>query len=463
MRRLTALALAAALSVPVALAVTPSQLLADAARDARLLILEGKYQEAGRVIDAAPDEIKQDAAIRMQLAEQAVGEIRRAEGDVLAAGLRFARDNYVASFEAAPSSEALAGAMDACGRLATQHVEAKEPDAAQQVLGIAIDLVEKGLDKVETTQELQAAIARVYGTRGEVADATSSIEQILSDLAKGSDLLATAAEGHVDANTWLAEAADMRMRAAKLVYERLPDGDERGPANVRKAVEYANASAHAEGAKKQQHTVHLKALRLARRLGVTEDLGRPEMEKLGKPEVEGLELMVPLAEGWTFSSNEDWNLLVTRRIPGDHEGQVVQIMVTRLGKDQPELGQTWADPEKIAELRWEARRESDFDDIVRELPAMQLGEKKVKKKDPKVFHFELGGTKDGRQKLLAEWLWTPSKKSEHSYHVRIIDWGTPWSIDDPDILAFLESAFGPERYPVPADEREKIEKKNKKR
>lgn len=462
MRRLTALALSAALVVPVALALVPTAG-ADEARDARLLVIEGKFDEAGKVIEGAPDEIKGDAGLRLQLAESAIGELRKAEGDTLLSGLLFARDNYTASFQAEPSTKALEGAMESCRRLAEQFVTDKKPDKAQNSLGFAIGLVETGLERVETTPELKAEIARVYGTRGDVADATKSADQILSDFAKGSDLLAVAADGHTNAAEWLSEAAEMRLRAAQLVLDRLPEGDERGPANVRKAVEFATASCGAEGARKPQYTTHLKSLRMGRHFGMDEDLGKPFMEVLGKPEVPGLELKVPMAEGWTFDANKDWNLLVTRRIPGDMDNQVVQIMVTRLPKNQPELGETWADPEAVCEARHEVKRESDFDDIVREIPAMQLGDKKILKKDPKVFYFELGGTKDGRRRLLAEWLWTPSKKSEHSYHIRVLDWGTPWTVDDPDIVAFLQSAFGEERYPISQEQREKIYKKLKKR
>jgi hypothetical protein len=41
-----------------------------------------------------------------------------------------------------------------------------------------------------------------------------------------------------------------------------------------------------------------------------------------------------------------------------------------------------------------------------------------------------------------------------SFQIRVLDWGTPWGIDDDDVALFLRSAFG-DQWPEPVDDKKK--------
>ena len=179
------------------------------------------------------------------------------------------------------------------------------------------------------------------------------------------------------------------------------------------------------------------------------------MQELGKREgIDGLELAVPKADGWKrIEKSGDWDLFYERKLEGDDTA--VQIMVRVYAFNESFGGKTWDRVEDTTKLRYEDQKSNDFSEVVKDVEPTQID---MGKKGPEIWHFELSGTAQGRRRWVSEYTMLRSKKEKKTYHIRIIDWRVSPDVNEPDIKAFVEHAFG-----LGADEDDKGKGKKKKR
>src|SRR5437016_6053968 len=74
----------------------------DPAKEARLLIIDGKFREADSVLSQAPESVRNDPALHDALADLALKWTRGKDGEDKRNGLRCARDHYSHAIDAKP-------------------------------------------------------------------------------------------------------------------------------------------------------------------------------------------------------------------------------------------------------------------------------------------------------------------------------------------------------------------------
>jgi hypothetical protein len=118
---------------------------------------------------------------------------------------------------------------------------------------------------------------------------------------------------------------------------------------------------------------------------------------------------------------------------------------------------TWADVDEAVATLFEKRKSSYADDAASSGPTLLGG----KKKGPQVWFFEIAGleTASNRRNKMLEWIWVSTTRKDTVWNLKVVDWRRTVSPEDPDIVAFVQSALPPGLWPAgqpaPADDPKK--------
>lgn len=427
-----------------ALPVTPAPTAAaqeDLAKEARLLTASGKFKEADDVLKAAPEEVRNDVKLRLALGDLATKWTRRQQGQEKVPGLIAAREHFAKAVELQPDDvDAATEALDAALQLVEIQIEAKQPERAKEHADWAVKIGESVLEGGANTTDLRLAVARARDHRAKLSHKIQDFDSIVVDYSRSADLLVGCAEEAKKPAEALGAAARVYLDLALFIAEGRPiEEEKRDDEALVKAYEAAKRACEMKDADKDQYTIHLLVLRELYRAKVEGEFDKPYMQELGKREgIDGLEIHVPKADGWKrIEKSGDWDLFLERKLEGDDTA--VQLMVRVYSFSESFGGKTWDRVEDTTKLRYEDQKSNDFSEVVKDVAPTQID---MGRKGPEIWHFELSGTADNRRRWISEYTMLRSKKDKKTYHIRIIDWRVSPDLGEPDIVAFVEQAFG---------------------
>lgn len=439
--RVCAFAVIAALCV-----AAPASLRAqdDPARDARLLYFEGKFREADDLLAKAPPEVQNNVDVRMQLAEAAQKFLKGKTGEERRGGLEAVKRSFGVVASAHPENgPAVAGAVLAARELADLDIARKQMDGARAQATWALQLGEKAA-AAGLSPETKAALGAAYGLRAAVTRKVDLVDQISADYKKGAEMLEQAAQGHEREGEWLAAAARLRFDEGMFIHDSIPiPAEVRDDAAMTAAVALAKRACEAKGANDASYLFHIKTLCAAHEWKLPGDLGKPFMQPM-TPAYEGLSLQVPKGGNWKrLPKTDEWDVILERNY--DPSDSAVQLLVTRHPKGEGIGGKSWGQFDWAISTQYDARK-AKYSDLVSDMAPTLLGDKK---KGPQLWHFQLAGTvlNSDRRNRMAEWIWPSGGKADVIYELRVIDWRHATSIEDPDIVAFVQSAIPPGLWP----------------
>lgn len=416
------------------------------ATEARLLAIEGKFREADALIERAPQEVQEDVALRLALADMAMKAAVTREGDAKRDPLVSARNHFAKVVEIKPDNEkAAAGVLEAARTLAEVHMAAKREDEARGESKTAIESGEKALAAGMSAPAFKSMLGRMYAFRASFVKSMKDVELLVSDSTKGATLLAeAAAAGGDDAGKLLSEASALRLRTASLVHEGIPREEEkRDDEALTAAIELAAKACGLTSAREADFGTHLEALRLAHAWGL-KTAPAPFMTVLAPP-LKGLKLMVPRAPGWTRGKSAEWDLVFDRNLHDGKNDGTVQIMIKEWASGETSLGKSWEKLDEVAPRRFEKYSTEDLKECASKVePGMLPGGKNA----VEVWHYAAAGKNaSGRMVKIAEWIWHGNAKKEFTWQMKILDWRPVPDVEDPDIVAFVASAIGEGRWP----------------
>lgn len=429
---------AAALAALCAAAWSPLRAQDDPARDARLLYYEGKFREADELLAKAPPDVQNDVGVRTQLAEAAQKFLKGKDGEDRRAGLEAVKRSFGVIANGHPDNgPAVAGAVLAAKELADLDIARKQMDGARAQATWALQLGEKAA-AAGLSPETKAALGAAYGLRASVTRKVDLVDQVSADYTKGAEMLEQAAQGHERESEWLEAAAELRFDEATFIHDSIPiPAETRDDTALTAAVGLARRACEAKGANDAMHLFHIKTLCAAHEWKLPGDLGAPFMEPL-KPPFEGLSLQVPKGGGWKrLAKTDEWDLILERNY--DPSDSSVQLMLSAHGKNEGIFGKTWSQVDWAVSSTYD-KRKGQYTDVVSDTAPTLLGDKK---KGPQLWHFQLAGTvaNSDRRNRMAAWIWPGAGKSDVVYELRVIDWRHTTSVEDPDIVAFVQSAI----------------------
>ncbi len=410
------------------------------ARKLRFMMVGGEFAEAGEMLSNAPDELRNDPKLRFSLGDNALRWVKlQKKGANLRPGLMAARENYAVARKIEPTDfEASVKALECSARLIEIEREEKLTDTALKHASWSVTHGEVALETEGAPSELKELLAVAYGLRAAFSPPHEQFDRIVGDYSKGAQLLAEIAPDAKKPYEVYGKAAGISLQLAKFVSETRPIPEEkRDDEAAKKALEYATLACESKGAKKEQYTQHLLALRAAKRMGIEGDLGKPYMREIEKRDgIDGLKLKVPMGDGWKrVPKAGDWDIFWERQLEGDDTA--VQVMIKVWEFSQNWGGKTYDRVEDISKSRFDSKKE-EFSEVARTVDPEFLGEKK----GPQIWHWAVVGTKERRIQWLTEYLWYTKKKTKISYQIRIIDWRKSPDLTDPDLVAFIEAALG---------------------
>lgn len=444
MRR-TLFLIAALIAVSASPPAAVSRAEGDAKVEARLLYFDGKFADAEALLKAAGPEVANDIDLRRQLAETALKHLRPKTGEERRQGLEAVKRCFGMVATAKPDDgNAVGGAVLAAKELAELDLVRRKSDDAKAQATWALQLCEKAA-AAGMSPETKAATGEVYGLRASVTRKVEQADQICADYERGAVLLEEAAAGHAKESAWLAAAAELRFKQALWVHDSIPlDKETRDDAALTAAVHLARRACEAKGSSDATYMLHVKSLCAAREWKVAGDLGYPFMQPL-VPAYEGHSLMIPKGAGWKrLEKTTEWDVILERNY--DSTDSSVQIMLTALAAKSQIGAKTWNDVEEGVATLHEKRR-AGYADVSSETTPVMFGEKK---KGPKLWHFAVAGTvaNSSRRNKMAEWVWPSTTKKDTVWDLRIIDWRHTPSIEDPDIVMFVNSAIPQGHWPA---------------
>lgn len=419
---------------------------ATAAREARLAALEGKFREADLLLERAPPEVQNDAALHLAIADMAMKFARANEGAAQREGFRAARDHFARAVDVKPSDgRAAAGAILAAKELADLDVAAKMSDKAKEQAKFAIELGEKALAGGVADPEFKIQLGRMYGMRASFVKTMKEVELLASDSMKAAKLLGEGAAA-TDNPKLLSEASAIQLNAANLIHEQIPvDTEKRDDLAMTSAIEMASLSCQRSGASESDYAAQLRALGLAYRWGI-KVATKPFMQPLTPP-LSGLKLEISRSGAWTRTkSAADWELDLERDLKDPTNFGVVQVSFVRLDPKEPIMGKTWGQLPEVAQRLFEADV-AGLETVGHKLEPVQL----TTKAGLDIWHFEAGGQiKGGRSKRIGQWVGFLDKKQEKAIQLRMYDWRLVPDFKEPDIVAFVASLLGEGVWPPDA-------------
>jgi tetratricopeptide (TPR) repeat protein len=437
------LAFAAALA---AAAATGAGAQDDAAKEARLLAVEGKFREADALIEHAPPEVQGDVALRLALADMAMKAAATREGDAKRDPLTSARRHFAKVVELKPDdAKAAAGVLEAARALAEVHMAAKRDDEARGEAKEAIESGEKALAAGMSAPAFKAMLGRMYAFRASFLKSMKDVDQLVADTTAGSTLLAQAADaGGDDAGKLLSEASALRLRTAALIHEGIPREEEkRDDEALTAAIDLAAKACGLSSAREVDFGTHLEALRLAHAWGV-KNAPPPFMTVLAPP-IKGIKLMVPRAPGWSRGKSTEWDLVFDRNLHDPKNDGTVQVMLKEHDASEMNLNKPWGQINEIAPRRFEKYSTEDLKECASKIEPVQLpGGKSA----TELWYYGASGKNaSGRLVKISEWIWYGDAKKDFSWQLKILDWRPVPDVEDPDIVAFVASAIGDGRWP----------------
>ena len=442
-RRPLVLALGAAFAVAAATGAGAQD---NPATEARLLAIEGKFREADALIERAPQEVQDDVALRLALADMAMKAAATREGDAKRDPLSSARRHFAKVVELKPDNEkAAAGVLEAARALAEVHLAAKRDDEARGEAKEAIASGEKALAAGMSAPAFKTMLGRMYALRASFLKSMKDVDQLVSDSTNGANLLAQAADADGEhAGKLLSEASALRLRTANLVHEGIPKADEkRDDEALAAATELATKACSLKTADEAEFKAQLNALVLAHRWG-TKNSPKPFMQAVTPP-VQGLKLEVPRTGQWARQkSAADWDLDFLRDLKDPDNFGAVQVSVAMRDPNGMAYGKRWSDFAEVAQRYFEADMDA-FNEGVSKVEPVKL----TSKAGVEIWHYEIGGTlkEGGRMKRIAEWIGVLGKKGDRTLQIRMYDWRRVPDFEEPDIVAFVSSALGDGVWP----------------
>jgi len=413
----------------------------DVAKELRLLTASGSFREADDMLKGASDEVRNDIKLRLALGDLAVKWTRRQQGQEKVPGLIAAREHFAKAVELQPDDvDAATAALEAALELVDIQIEAKQPERAKEHADWAVKTGEAVLGGGANTTDLRLAVAKAHDQRAKLSHKIQDFDGIVADYDRSADLLVSCAEEAKKPAEALGSAARVYLDLALFIAEGRPiEEEKRDDEALVKAYDAAKRACEMKDADHDQFTIHLLVLRELYRAKVEGDFDQPYMQELGKREgIDGLEIHVPKADGWKrIEKSGDWDLFLERKLEGDDTA--VQIMVRFYPFSESFGGKTWDRVEETTKLRYEDQKSNDFTEVVKDVPPTQID---MGKKGPEIWHFELSGTAENRRRWVSEYTMLRSKKEKKTYHIRIIDWRISPDLGEPDIVAFVEQAFG---------------------
>ena len=439
------LAVATGVAVPMLLAGGPqAHAQGDPKRDARLLYLEGKFQEADALLTQAGPDVENDLDLRAQLADAAEKSLKNKAGEERRSGLEAIKRNWAVIAKAAPENgAAVVSAILAAKAIAELDLASKRTGAAAAQATWALELGEKAA-AAGLSPATKAALGEAYGLRASTSRKAEDADKISADFRKGAALLEEAANGSEKESDWLGAAAELRFKEATFIHDTIPlETEKRDDEALTAAAALGRRACEAKDAADTTFVLHIRTLCAAREWKTPGDFGAPFMEPL-VPAYDGLKLLVPKGGDWKKQeSTSEWDLILDRKY--DANDSSVQIMVTAQPVKSSIGAVTWHNVEEGVKTLWD-RRKSGYQDLASENAPALLDDKK---KGPNLWHFSVAGTINGssRRNKMAEWVWPSTTKKDVVWDLRIIDWRNTTSIEDPDIVAFVQSAIPPGLWP----------------
>lgn len=442
---------AAALLLALAAATPPrADAQDDPRKEARLLYVEGKYQEAEEFLAKAAPELLKDVDLRTQLAAAAAKSIEKKQGEERRKGLEAQAKCYGVIVEAKPEDgAALAKAIGAARELAGLDMASRKLDAAKMRADWAIKLAEKS-GAEGAAADTQVALGQAYGLRAFVSRKPDKVDACVADWRKGAEMIEAAAPGSPHESEWLQDAARMRFEEAKFVHDTIPvDTEVRDEEALRAAVDLAKKAVDAKGATDATHWFLLKVLLEAHAWKLPGTLPKPEMVKQ-KDAWEGIALATPRGGNWKrLEATADWPVIFERTYDLDPADNVrpdtVQLMMTAFNANTSIGTGNYKDLKAAAPLLFERQR-MRYEESQNEKPPQPFGDAK---RGVDGWWMETGGMiaslKRAQRNL--DILWMAKSKGEKVFHLRITDWRRPSGVHEPDIAAFIAICVGDGLWP----------------
>jgi len=470
MRRnvLNTLVLAGLVCGILAAAGPPAAAQDDARKEARMLTLEGKFSAVTDLLQAAPEEVRNDPKLRMRLGDMALKWTKRQDGPDKVPGLVAAKTHFAVALDVNGADvDAATAAIETGLELVELEIEAKQPTRALVHANWSVKIGEAALAGGSDVPELRLAVAAARTHRAKLSHKIEDFDRIVSDYDRSAELSVSCAETARKPARALGTAARVYLDLAAFISEGRPIKEEvRDEAALVKALDTALRACETKGAADDEYTVHLLALiaiHRAKKEGSVferEDFGRPFMQELGGREgVKGLDLYLPKADGWRrLDKSGAWDRVYERQLEGDTSA--VQFMIKGYSFSEKYGGKGYDQIEFIAGARYEGQMEEEFKDVTsstepelipiggKATTASSSTKKKKKKKKTKktkgaqIWHFEIAGTLKGRRVRVADWMMLRSKKEAVTWRIRIIDFRVETDLLEPDIVEFMDLAFG---------------------
>ncbi len=437
----------------------------DPAKEARLLAVDGKFREVEGVLRNAPPEVQKDPALHLAIADLAMKFVKPREGEEKREGLTAARVHYATVLDLKPDeATAATGVLDAAKQLADLDMAEKKPDDARAEAKLGIEAGEKALAAGAATPQFKTLLGRLYGFRASFVKSMKDVDQLAADSTKAASLLAEASVGSEQAGPLLSEASSIRLRAANLIHEGIPqETEKRDDDALASAIDLATKACEQTGSSESDFSAHLAALRLAHSWGM-KLAQKPFMQPVNPP-LQPLKLEIPRAAGWTRTKSPDWDLNFDRNLHDQKNDGTVQVMIKKWSPSDTTLGKPWSSMADVSKRRFEKYKE-DMGDLGACVEPVQLGNGK---NALEMWHYEVAGhlKSGGRAQRIGEWIWFGDRKKENVFQLKIIDWRPVEDLEEPDIVAFVTSAIGegvwpPGSAPKPKDDGKKTPPPKKK-
>lgn len=446
---LAVLVLALAAAEPLGAPTAAAQ--GDPRKEALLLYVEGKFEEAEALLAKAGPEVVGDAALRAQLADAALRSLRNKQGEDRRPALAAMRRCWAAVAEKQPGDPAaVGGAISAARDLAALDLAAKQPKGVRAQAEFAIGIGEKAPpEALDAAASL--ALSEAYVLRAAAVRSPDTVDLACADYDRAAQTAEAALAKKGNEADCLARAARAKLEAAKFVRDTIPiETETRDEAYLRSALDLATRACEAKGATEPVFATQSAAVLTAHWWKLPDAAPRIFAQPLAPP-LEGLKIEVPRGGAWKVGTpTDDWDVILDRKLE-DEWNVTVQAMFAARAAKATLGGKAWAQIEEAVETRYESCLASFTEGTNADTKPTRLGGKKSE-----LWYFEVGGMRPDlkRPQRILGFVWPSTTRKETVWEVRVTDWRRPSSIDDPDIAAVVASAIGPGHWPPGAAPKE---------